>query len=82
MNGLFAHLTPTGLGPWGDGMARLVLQPLDLLLLVAMVLLAVQSGRPWMNQLGLVLPLSWLLGAWWGSALARNGRWRSRARRS
>ena len=57
-----AHLVPTGLGPWGDGMARLVLQPLDLLLLVALVLLAVQSGRPWSDRLALVLPLSWLVG--------------------
>ena len=57
-----AHLVPTGLGPWGDGMARLVLQPLDLLLLVALVLLAVQGGRPWRDRLALVLPLSWLLG--------------------
>ena len=57
-----AHLVPTGLGPWGDGMARLVLQPLDLLLLVALVLLAVQSGRPWLDRLALMLPLSWLVG--------------------
>ena len=57
-----AHLVPTGLGPWGDGMARLLLQPLDLLLLVALVLLAVQNGRSWMNRLAVILPLSWLLG--------------------
>lgn len=57
-----AHLVPTGLGPWGDGMARLVLQPLDLLLLVALVLLAVQSDRRWSDRLALVLPLSWLVG--------------------
>lgn len=57
-----AHLVPTGLGPWGDGMARLVLQPLDLLLLVALVLLVVQRGRPWLDRLALMLPLSWLLG--------------------
>ena len=62
MRGPLAHLVPTGLGPWGDGMARLVLQPLDLLLLVALVLLAVQSGRPWSDRLPLVLPLSWLVG--------------------
>jgi len=57
-----AHLVPTGLGPWGDGLARLVLQPLDLLVLVALVLLAVQSGGPWRDRLALVLPLSWLVG--------------------
>ena len=43
-------------------MARLVLQPLDLLLLVALVLLALQSGRPWLDRLALMLPLSWLVG--------------------
>ena len=62
MRGPLAHLVPTGLGPWGDGMAQLVLQPLDLLLLLALVLLAVQSGRPWSDRLPLVLPLSWLVG--------------------
>jgi hypothetical protein len=47
-----AHLTPTGLEPWGDGMARLVLQPTDLLLAVpcmaaftAIGLLAALVGR-------------------------------------
>ncbi len=37
----FAHLMPTGLGPWGDGMARLFLEPTDLLSVIALVLLAV-----------------------------------------
>jgi len=62
MRGPLAHLVPTGLGPWGDGMARLLLQPLDLLLLVGLVLVAVQSGRRWSDRLALVLPLSWLVG--------------------
>ena len=67
-----AHLVPTGLGPWGDGMARLVLQPLDLLLLVALVLLAVQSGRPWLDRLALLLPLSWLMGGLGGLVVGRE----------
>ncbi len=67
-----AHLVPTGLGPWGDGMARLVLQPIDLLLLVALVLLAVQSGRPWSDQLALMLPLSWLVGGLGGLLVGRE----------
>jgi len=37
-----------------------LLQPLDLL--VALVLLAVQSGRPWSDRLVLMLPLGWLVG--------------------
>ena len=67
-----AHLVPTGLGPWGDGMARLVLQPLDLLLLVALVMLAVQNGRSWSDRLALVLPLSWLVGGLGGLLVGRE----------
>jgi len=67
-----AHLVPTGLGPWGDGMARLMLQPLDLLLLVALVLLAVQNGRSWSDRLALVLPLSWLVGGLGGLLVRRE----------
>jgi hypothetical protein len=63
---------PTGMGPWGDGMARLVLQPLDLLLLVALVLLAVQNGRSWSDRLALVLPLSWLVGGLGGLLVGRE----------
>ena len=59
---LLAHLTPTGFGPWGDGMARLFLEPTELLLVIALVLLAVQSGRPSADRLPLLLPLAWLLG--------------------
>ena len=67
-----AHLVPTGLGPWGDGMARLMLQPLDLQLLVALVLLAVQNGRSWSDRLALVLPLSWLVGGLGGLLVGRE----------
>ena len=43
-------------------MARLFLEPTDLLLVIALVLLAVQSGRPCADRLPLLLPLAWLLG--------------------
>lgn len=59
---LLAHLTPTGYGPWGDGMARLLLQPTELLLVIALVLLAVQSGRASADRVLWLLPLTWLLG--------------------
>jgi len=36
MRVVFAHLTPTGLGAWGDGMARLVLEPRELLLVLGL----------------------------------------------
>ena len=57
-----AHLMPTGLGPWGDGMARLVLEPMELLLLIGLVLLGVQGRQPCRNRLPLLLPLAWFLG--------------------
>jgi len=53
-------------------MARLMLQPLDLLLLVALVLLAVQNGRSWSDRLALVLPLSWLVGGLGGLLVRRE----------
>jgi hypothetical protein len=59
---LLAHLSPTGFGAWGDGMARLFLEPTDLLLVIALVLLAVQNGRPGVDRLPLLLPLAWLSG--------------------
>jgi hypothetical protein len=57
-----AHLTPTGFGPWWDGMARLFLEPADLLLVIGLVLLSVQAGRASSDRLPLLLPLAWLLG--------------------
>lgn len=65
----FAHLAPTGLGPWGDGMAQLVLQPPDLLLVIALVLLAAQSGRASLDRLPLLLPAAWLSGGLIGLGL-------------
>jgi hypothetical protein len=53
-------------------MARLVLQPLDLLLLVALMLLAVQNDRSWSDRLALVLPLSWLVGGLGGLLVGRE----------
>lgn len=66
---VLAHLTPTGLGPWGDGMARLLLQPTDLLLVLALQLLAAQAGRACSDRLPLLLPAAWLLGGLAGLAL-------------
>jgi hydrogenase/urease accessory protein HupE len=64
-----AHLTPTGLGPWGDGMARLFLEPTDVLLVIGLVLLGVQSGRSCSERLPVLLPLAWLAGGLIGLAL-------------
>ena len=62
MIALLAHLTPTGYGPWGDGMALLLQQPTELLLVIALVLLTVQSGRASADRVRWLLPLAWLLG--------------------
>ncbi|MCP9895268.1 phosphoglycerate kinase [Vulcanococcus limneticus Candia 3F8] len=64
-----AHLTATGLGPWGDGMARLFLEPSDLLLVLSLGLLAAQSGRPGLDRLPLLLPVAWLAGGLIGLCL-------------
>ena len=66
---LLAHLTPTGFGAWGDGMARLFLEPTELLLVMGLVLLAVQAGRSVSDRLPLLLPLVWLLGGLIGLSL-------------
>ncbi len=57
-----AHLTATGFGPWVDGMARLFLEPTELLLVIGLVLLDVQANRAVSNRLPLLLPLALLLG--------------------
>ncbi|MFM7675373.1 MAG: hypothetical protein ACKO5F_07265 [Synechococcus sp.] len=51
-------------------MARLFLEPTELLLVIALVLLAVQSGRPCADRLPWLLPLAWLLGGLIGLTLA------------
>jgi hypothetical protein len=58
-----AHLAPTGLGPRGAGMAQLVLEPTDLLLVIGLVLLGVQARQPCWDRLPLLQPLAWSLGA-------------------
>lgn len=69
MIALLAHLTPTGYGAWGDGMARLLLEPTELLLVIALMLLAVQSGRASTDRVPWLLPLAWLLGGLIGLTL-------------
>ena len=64
-----AHLVPTGLGPWGDGIAQLVLQPTPLMLVVGLVLLAAQGGAACCDRLPWLLPGAWLLGGLVGLGL-------------
>jgi hypothetical protein len=73
-----AHLLPTGLGPWGDGMARLFLEPTELLLafpctaLVSVVglLVALEVRLRPVVLLSLAAVLSGLFALVAGSALA------------
>lgn len=70
-----AHLAPTGLGPWGDGMAQLFLEPKELLLVVGLVVLAAQAGKPSAERLPLLLPAAWLLGGLIGLTLPAELPW-------
>jgi hypothetical protein len=57
----------SGLGPFYDGALHLLLSPLDLLALLAVVLLAGQSGKTAARWAVLTLPLAWAM-AWLGAA--------------
>jgi len=67
-----AHAPVTGLGAWADGAARLLLEPTDLLLAIALVLLALQHGPRTLERLWWRVPAGWLAGALVGVALPRE----------
>jgi hydrogenase/urease accessory protein HupE len=58
-----AHLVTSGLGPFYDGVAHLLVTPEDVLLVVALALLAGLGGAPRGRAVLLVLPAAWLAGA-------------------
>lgn len=55
-----AHLVSSGLGPFYDGALHLLLSPEDLLALLALSLLAGQSGKTASRWLITSLPVAWL----------------------
>lgn len=57
-----AHLMETGFGGYYDGLAHLLLTPSDLLLVVALAVLAGQNGSRCSRWLLLTLGGAWLLG--------------------
>jgi hydrogenase/urease accessory protein HupE len=57
-----AHLVETGFGAFYDGVAHLVVTPSDLLLVIALALLAGQRGQQTARWTLLVLPIAWLVG--------------------
>jgi len=67
-----AHLVETGFGAFYDGVAHVALTPADLLVVVALALLAGQRGTRAARYALFVLPLAWyaggLIGARWPTA--------------
>jgi len=57
-----AHLVETGFGDFYDGIAHVVLTPADLLIVVALALLAGQRGTAAGRLALFALPLAWLVG--------------------
>jgi len=58
-----AHLVNSGLGPFYDGIAHLLVTPEDMLAVVALALLAGLGGKPFGRAVLFVLPAAWLAGA-------------------
>jgi hypothetical protein len=58
-----AHLVNSGLGPFYDGLAHLFVTPADLLVVIALSLLAGLGGEQYGRSVLFVLPLAWLTGA-------------------
>lgn len=62
-----AHLVETGFGAFYDGVAHVVLTPADLLLVLALALLAGQRGTAAARYALFALPLAWLAGGLLGT---------------
>lgn len=64
-----AHLVDTGFGPFYDGIAHLFATPADLLVVLALALLAGRAGAQAARRALLAVPLAWIAG---GLAGARS----------
>src|SRR5689334_24874262 len=58
-----AHLVNSGLGPFYDGVAHLFMTPEDLLVVVALALLAGLGGKLSSRDVLFLMPAMWLAGA-------------------
>ena len=68
-----AHLNSTGMGPFYDGLIHFLMNPEDIVPVVALALLAGLRGANYGRRALFVLPTAWFLGALAGlSALAAN----------
>ena len=69
-----AHLVETGFGDFYDGIAHVAVTPADLLVVVALALLAGQRGTGAARYVAFALPVAWLagglIGARWPSMAA------------
>jgi urease accessory protein len=65
----YAHLVNSGLGPFYNGTVHLLLSPRDLLALLAVSLLAGQSGKASARWAAVALPLAWGVAALAGLTL-------------
>lgn len=65
-----AHLVETGFGAFYDGIAHIALTPSDLLVVVALALLAGQRGTRAARWALLALPVTWLVGGVVGASLS------------
>ena len=64
-----AHLVQTGFGGFYDGIAHVLVTAQDLLLVLALGLLAGLRGKPESRQLIVLLPATWVVAGWSGAAL-------------
>jgi len=67
-----AHLVETGFGAFYDGVAHLALTPSDLLVVIALALLAGQHGTQAARRALLALPAAWLIGGALGAVFPSN----------
>lgn len=59
---MLAHLVQTGFGGFYDGLAHWALSPRDLMVVLAVALLAGLSGEAAARRAVILLPVSWLIG--------------------
>lgn len=64
-----AHLVQTGFGAFYDGLVHVVLTPTDLLVVIALALLAGQHGAQAARWTLFALPVAWLAGGAFGTRL-------------
>jgi hydrogenase/urease accessory protein HupE len=70
-----AHLVETGFGAFYDGLAHVAVTPADLLVVVAIALLAGQCGRGAARLALFALPVAWLAGGLVGARWPEAAAW-------